>query len=322
MKKHQFWIRVVSICMAFVLLLSFSSCNDKDEINPEEATKLSFKSASSYEYLKSLSGQPVTINGYLATSSPADGSFIFLMNLPYQSCPFCVPNTTQLSNTIEVYPKKNEKFTYTTQAVKVVGMLEVAPSEDDPFTDLYGYEFNFKIVDATYTILKDEDLTADLALWQKIANTGIVEELYRMYEYINFVCAWNTYSVNSYEDANGVLHSGYYLYAQDALNYLTKEGAQFNYGYQEGYFDGILADIEAIDPNAFEDLENNVRDAKALAELALRELQEGKYTSEYQYVEKFGTYDHVYTITNGEVLQKQMQTLYSAFTDWIGEWEL
>ena len=33
-------------------------------------------------------------------------SFMFLMNLPYQSCPFCVPNTSQLSNTMEVYPKK------------------------------------------------------------------------------------------------------------------------------------------------------------------------------------------------------------------------
>lgn len=322
MKKHQFWIRVVSICIAFVLLLSVSACKDKDDINPEDAVKLSFKSASSYEHLKSLNGQPVTINGYLATSSPADGSFIFLMNLPYQSCPFCVPNTTQLSNTIEVYPKENEKFTYTTQAVRVVGILEVAPSEDEPFTDLYGYEFNFKIIDATYSILKDEDLTAELALWQKIANAGVVEELYRMYDYVNFVCSWNTYSVNSYEDENGVVRPGYYLYASDALNYLTKDGAQYNYGYKDGYFEALIAKIEAVDPNAFEVLENNVREAKALAELAVKELQDGKYTSEYKYVEKFDSYDYVYTITNGDALQKKMQELYNAFTDWIGEWEL
>ena len=320
--KIGFWMRAVTLCLAFLLIFSLGACKKQDEIRAEDAVKLSFKSVSGYDYLKSLDGQAVTINGYLATSSPADGSFIFLMNLPYQSCPFCIPNTSQLSNTIEVYPQKDEKFTYTTQAVQVVGILEVAPSPDQPFTDLYGYEFNFKIVDATYTVLKDEDLTEQLALWQKIANAGVVEEMYRMYEYVNFVCAWNTYTVNSYEDENGVVTPGYYLYASDALNYLTKDGAQFNYGYKDGYFDSILAKIEAVDPNAFEALENNVREAKALAELAVKELQDGNYTSEYQYVEKFGTYDYIFTITNGEALQTQMQALYNAFSDWIGEWEL
>lgn len=321
MKRFCFWIRLMALCLSVLMLLPLISCK-KDEITPEDAVKLSFKSASSYEYLQSLNGQHVTINGYLATSSPADGSFIFLMNLPYQSCPFCVPNTSQLSNTIEVYPKKNEKFTYTTQAVQVVGILEVAPSEDEPFTDLYGYEFSFKIVDASYTVLKDEDLTAELALWQKIANAGVVEELYRMYDYVNFVCSWNTYSVNSYVDENGVVKPGYYLYASDALNYLTKDGAQFNYGYKAGYFDDLITKIESVDPNAFEALENNVREAKALAELAVKELQDGKYTSEYKYVEEFNSYDYVYTITNGEAFQKKMQELYKAFSDWIGEWEL
>jgi hypothetical protein len=126
----------------------------------------------------------------------------------------------------------------------------------------------------------------------------------------------------SYVDENGVVKPGYYLYASDALNYLTKDGAQFNYGYKAGYFDDLITKIESVDPNAFEALENNVREAKALAELAVKELQDGKYTSEYKYVEEFNSYDYVYTITNGEALQKKMQELYKAFSDWIGEWEL
>ena len=144
------------LCLAvvFATLLSFASCKkNKDDsspdISPDEITRLSFKAASGYDYLKTLDGTAVAINGYMATSSPVDGSFMFLMNLPYQSCPFCVPNTSQLSNTMEIYPKKGEKFAYTTQAIKVVGILEVCDDESEPFTDMYGYEFCCKIVDAT-----------------------------------------------------------------------------------------------------------------------------------------------------------------------------
>ena len=284
--------------------------------------KLSFKSALSYDYLKSIDGKTVTISGYLATSSPADGSFVFLMNMPYQSCPFCIPNTSQLSNTMEVYPKKNQKFTYTNQAVKVVGRLEVAPSEDESFTDMYGYEFNFKIVDAEYTIIKAEDLSADMALWQKIASSGIVDEIYSMYDYVNFVTSWNTYFVNSYTDSNGEYHKGYYLHPRDAKYYLETEGKQWNYGYKDGYFDSIVEKIEKIDSTAFADLVANVRAAEALAERALLEMNNGNYTYEYQYLEKFDNYDYVYTLTNGEALTKEMESIFLFFSSWLASWEM
>ena len=194
------------ICFVLTVILvctSFVSCKKDKTSDSSEPVKLSFKAASGYDYLKTLDGQTVTINGYMATSSPVDGSFMFLMNLPYQSCPFCVPNTSQLSNTIEIYPKEDESFSYTTQAIRVVGKLEVAADENEPFTDQYGYEFNFKITDATYTIIKSEELGEDIALWQKIADTDVVNDIYKMYDYVNFLCAWNTYYVNSYVNDNG-----------------------------------------------------------------------------------------------------------------------
>ena len=67
---------------------------------------------------------------------------------------------------MEIYPKKGNSFDYTTQAIKVVGTLLVSESEDKPFTDMYGYEFNFKIVDATYSIINDSELSENMALWQ------------------------------------------------------------------------------------------------------------------------------------------------------------
>ena len=79
---------ILSLCLVVAMLLCFAGCKSKET---GEATKLSFQAASGYDYLKTLDGTQVTISGYMATSSPVDGSFMFLMNLPYQSCPFCVP---------------------------------------------------------------------------------------------------------------------------------------------------------------------------------------------------------------------------------------
>ena len=313
-----------TIILLLILTITFSSicsCGKKDKDN-SEAIKLSFKSSSSYDYLKSIDGQKVTINGYMATSSPVDGSFIFLMNLPYQSCPFCVPNTSQLSNTMEVYPKKNESFDYTSQAIKIVGTLEVTDNESEPFTDMYGYEFNFKIVDATYTVIKAEDLSGDVALWQKIAESDIVNDIYKMYDYVNFLCSWNTYYVNNYIDADGSVVPGYYIWPNDAKNYIYNNGAQFNYGYKDGYFDSIVKKIESIDKTAFADLVANVRSAENLAKEALAELEAGNYTSEYKYIEMFGREDYVYSLDKGADLKAKMNKIYSDFSNWLGNYEM
>ena len=321
MKKQTNLSKILSCILVLGLVcVMLSACGGKD--TETDAVKLSFQAASGYDYLKTLDGQTVTINGYMATSSPVDGSFMFLMNLPYQSCPFCVPNTSQLSNTLEVYPKKGDAFSYTAQAVKVVGTLVVSESEDKPFTDMYGYEFCCKIVDATYTIIKAEDLSEDMALWQKIAESDVISDIYGMYDYVNFLCAWNTYYVNSSTDENGEKIPGYYLYASDAERYIYTDGAQYNYGYKDGYFDGIAQKIQSVDPTAFADLVENVRKAETLAKDALAELENKNYTVEYQYVEMFGTEDYVYTLTNGEALNNRMSEVYAEFSNWLGSWEM
>lgn len=323
MKIQAKIIKILSFILILAVISSaFISCDKGGTPNPDDAVKLSFKAASGYDYLKTIDGQTVTINGYMATSSPVDGSFMFLMNLPYQSCPFCVPNTSQLSNTMEVYPKKGEAFTYTSQAIKVIGTLEVADNENEPFTDSYGYQFNYKIVDATYTIIKAEDLSQDTAVWQKIASSDVVNDIYKMYDYVNFLCAWNTYYINSYTDKNGETKAGYYLYPSDAEQFIYTDGAQYNYGYKEGYFDSIVAKIESVDKTAFADLVANVRKAEALAARALAELENKNYTSEYKYVEMFGTQDYVYTLNKGDELAAKMKEIYTEFSNWLGSWEM
>lgn len=313
---------ILSVILACILCFLGMGCSGADNDKSSNAIKLSFKSASGYDYLKTIDGEIVSINGYIATSSPVDGSFIFLMNLPYQSCPFCVPNTSQLSNTMEVYPKKGEKFAYTSQAIKITGKLVVAENIDEPFTDKYGYEFNYKIVDASYKILQASDMSADLALWQKIASTDVITEVYRMYDYVNFCCNWNTYFVNSYKDENGDIQKGYYLYASDAEYYLFTENAQWNYGYKDGYFQGIIDRINAVDKNAFLDLIENIEKAEVLANKAIQDLINEEYTSEYVYVEKFEQYDYIFSLNNGEELSNEMDALYLEFSNWLGSWEM
>ena len=313
-------LKIISLCLLVIFILPLASCGGG--VNSGDAIKLSFKSAPNYDYLKSIDGKTVTINGYMATASPVDGSFIFLMNLPYQSCPFCVPNTSQLSNTMEVYPKKNKKFEYTNQAIKITGTLVVAPSEDEYFTDKYGYQFNFKIVDATYSILTSDEIGTDLAAWQKLAESDVVNDIYKMYDYVNFLCYWNTYYVNSYTNSKGELVKGYYLYPSDALNFITKDGAQYNYGYKDGYFDSIINKIKSVDKNAFGDLVSNVEKARALSEKALNELNSGNYTSEYKYIEKFDNYDYVYTLNNADELSEEMNEIYDEFSSWLSSWEM
>lgn len=310
--------KLLALLLAAVLTVSLCSCGAAGG----EVTKLSFQAASGYEYLKTLDGKQVAISGYMATSSPVDGSFMFLMNLPYQNCPFCVPNTSQLSNTMEVYPKDGEAFSYTNQAIKVVGTLKVAEQEDEPFTDMYGYEFNYKIVDASYTVIQGEELSEDMALWQKLAQTDVVNELYRMYDYVGFLCSWNTYYVNSGMDENGNMLPGYYLYPSDAIYLVTTDGAQYNYGYREGYFDSIVETLESVDPEAFSDLVANVRAAQALAQEAMAELENGNYTYEELYLEQFGVEELVYTLDRGEELVGKMQTIYYEFANWLGSWEM
>ena len=191
------------------------------------------------------------------------------------------------------------------------------------FPDFFRSRFlSGKEVDADYTILQAEELSENMALWQKIAESGIITDVYAMYDYVNFLCAWNTYYVDNSTDENGNTVPGYYLYPSDAEHYIYTDGAQWNYGYQEGYFEDIIRRIQAVDATAFQDLVDNVMQAQALAEEALAELENQNYTSEYQYVEAFGREDYVYTLDRGDELAEKMQALYTDFSNWLGSWEM
>ena len=271
---------------------------------------LSFSQAQSIEEMEKLDGKEVTIIGYMSTLSPISGEFMYLMNLPYQSCPFCVPNTTQLANTMAVYAKSADGFEFTDRAIQVTGVLEFGD-----YTDEFGYEYNYRIKDATYTVLNTDDMDPKIKLWQQLASTDVIAEIYQMYEYINFLCFWPTYTAQ-FEGGSD------YLYPEDAIYFYQTEGAQYNYGYQHGYFDSLIAKVESVSKTDFTALVENIRKAEALAAEAIAEIEAGNYATVTEYAGQFGDGRTQYKMNRSEEFDAKMQATYLEFAEWLATWEL
>ncbi len=288
--------------------MPLASC-EKD--NPSGGGQLlSFSQAQSIEEMEKLDGKTVTIIGYMSTLSPISGAFMYLMNLPYQSCPFCVPNTTQLANTMAVYAKSKDGFEFTDRAIQVTGTLEFGD-----YTDEFGYEYNYRIKDATYTILDTDDLDPKIKLWQQLASTDVIAEIYQMYEYVNFLCMWPTYTAQ-FEGGSD------YLYPDDATYFYQTEGAQYNYGYQPGYFDSLIAKVESVSKTDFTALVENIRKAEALAAEAIAEIEAGNYAIVPEYAGAFNDGRTQYKMNRAEYFDAQMQATYLEFAEWLATWEL
>lgn len=293
----------VLILLAVVL---FTGCASKN-VDGAEISALSFSDSITYSNIEALDQKRVSIIGYMATLSPLNGKYMYLMNLPYQNCPFCVPNTTQLANTMAVFAKDGQKFDYTEQAIRVTGRMEL-----DDFSDDYGYTYNYRIADATYEVIDLSAVSGEYALWQSIAEDGVVTEIYAMFDYLNFVCQWTEYQETT-EDNDTV--DVYYLWPGDAENILNDDGA---YGYAsyraDDYFPKLVARVEAISKTGLTDLADILGEAKALEQYAFGELSGGHYT--------YDEYEDKYTLNNADELERRFYEVYDKFTAWFARWEL
>ena len=303
--------KVISlILISCFAVFVFASCGNDNGGDETMGNTLSFSQANSVEAMQKLDGKQVNIIGYMSTLSPINGSFMYLMNLPYQSCPFCVPNTTQLSNTMAVYAKSGDSFEFTDRAIKVTGTLEFGD-----YTDEYGYEYGYRIKDATYTEVDTSEMSDKMKLWQQLASTEVISDVYNMYEYINFLCFWPTYT-SEFESGKD------YLYPTDAIYFIETEGAQFNYGYAEGYFDSMIKTIEEVSTTDFITLVENIKKAKSLAERAFADLKAEEYATTAEYSGSFNDGRSQYKMNNADTYEKEMEAIYREFAEWLAEWEI
>lgn len=273
-----------------------------------EAAQLKFADSASLETIQKLDGRAVTITGYMATLSPLTGDYIYLMNMPYQSCPFCVPNTQQLSNTMAVYAAKGVKFDFTDRPVKITGTMKIEDCVDD-----YGYSYNYRIVDAKYEVVDLSGVSQEYALYQSLAADGVIGDINAMFDYLLFLCQWNEYT-SSYTDENGQDVS-FYLFPGDVSSILADDGP---YGYavqsSEDYYPGLIERVKAVSATELGELTGIIEDAQAVAEYARGELDNGNYS-----------YDEAsdkYVLNDGEGLYERFQTVYARFSNWLASYEL
>ena len=273
-----------------------------------DARKLSFAESVSLDAIEALDGKPVTITGYMATLSPLSGDYIYLMNLPYQSCPFCVPNTQQLANTMAVYAAKGAKFEYTDRPVKITGRMELGD-----FADEYGYTYNYRIVNAKYEIVDLSQVSSDYAMYAALAEDGVIADVNGMFDYLLFVCQWTEYQ-GSYVDEGGKQVT-YYLYPGDAENMLADDSA---YGYATqsaaGYYPGLEERIRAVGGDSLRTLSDIVADARDLERDARAALSEERYTYD-------GAADK-YILDENDAFYDRFYAIYGRFSQWLTKYEL
>lgn len=299
--------RVLAIILTLALTLCLTACGGNGT-DSASVTEISFGDAVSFESIEKLNGQKVSIIGYMATISPISGKYMYLMNMPYQSCPFCLPNTTQLSNTMAVYAPDGKTFDYTDQAIRITGTMVI-----EDMVDEFGYTYNYRIADASYEVVDLSTVSEEYALWQAIATDGIVTELNAMFDYLYFLCQWTEYQ-SSYVDENGNTVE-FFMYPGDVEQYLMDDSA-YGYAdkYADSYFPGLISRIRAINPDGLEDLVAIVEAAQAQADIALAELNNGAYTYD-EATDKF-------TLNNNDTLYEQFYDIYYQFSDWLTRWEL
>lgn len=230
-----------------------------------------------------------------------------LHDFGYQSCPFCVPNTTQLANTMAVYASDGVKFEFTDRPIRISGTLKL---EDR--VDSYGYTYNYFIDDAHYDVVDLSEVSAEYALYQSLAEDGVIADVNSMFDYLMFLCQWTEYT-GSYTDESGS-EVRYFLYPGDVE--LALEDVDYGYGTEtaEDYFPGLIRRVEAVSATQLSELTEIISDARTVEQYARAELSSGNYSYDEE--------QDKYVLNNGDDLYNQFYAVYLRFSEWLAAFEL
>ena len=295
-----------SLCLLLILCLcacALCGCGDKGTASP-----LSFSAANSLEEINALNGKQVTIVGYMATLSPLSGEYMYLMNMPYQSCPFCVPNTSVLSNTMAVYAKSGKSFDFTDRPVRVTGKLMVEDCVDD-----FGYTYNYRIVDAACEEVDLTHVDDRFVLWQTISQEGLPADVYAMLDYLNFICLWSEWTI-TFPDENGEMQTEP-MWPGDVENYIYDE-SEFGYYNQAfgTYFDDLIDRCRVIGGEEMDGLIEVITVGKDVNAFALEQLLGGNYLRD----EVTGNF----TQLGYDALLSRYTEVYNLFNAWMSGFEM
>lgn len=154
-------------------------------IEIDGVTNLKFKDMVGVEQLKKLDNKKVSMSGFMGASSPLDGSYMYLMNIPYQTCVFCLPNDKQLTNTMAVYAPEGKSFKFTDIPVKVTGTLVF-----DNTSDSKGYTYGYRIINAKVEKANIDGMEKQVKIYTGLVDQGfsikINKDLEKIYQASNY----------------------------------------------------------------------------------------------------------------------------------------
>ena len=164
--------KVVALISTLVMVVSLGGCSSTKLQEVDGVTELKFKDTIKTSELKKIDSKTVSMIGFMSTSTPLNGEYTYLMNMPYQNCSFCVPNTDSLVNTIAVYAPEGKSFEFTDVPVRVTGTLEFKTT-----TDSMGYTYEYRIKDAKLEEADVSNLEEDIKLYTDLINQGFAESM-------------------------------------------------------------------------------------------------------------------------------------------------
>jgi hypothetical protein len=166
--------RIIALLLILVLSAGISACGNETEIAVIHFSDLMDANYNPTQKMISLDKEQVKLNCFMASQSPLDGSFVYAVNLPYISCPYCaIDQGSVIINAIPIMAGKLGKIEFTDRPVTVTGRLEIASK-----TDVFGYTspyriFADKIEEADFSKLSD-----NMKDYMMLANDGVMNEIY------------------------------------------------------------------------------------------------------------------------------------------------
>ena len=202
--KLLFSILITIFVCSLILLVSCSNSNDNtndikksnsmlnaDRIMADGSYQIRFSDLVSLKDLEEYNNKTVTAIGYLSPITSYDGSFGYLMNLPYQTCPYCLPSDTKITNTIAIFAKNGKQIEFTEAAIMVRGTLKL-----ESYTDSYGYSYNYRIIDATIEEADTSELGEKIVLYNKLAEKEILTKLMDTLYWVDENVYYDEYTAN------------------------------------------------------------------------------------------------------------------------------
>lgn len=232
--------KAVVLISTIVMVVALGGCSSTKLQEVDGVTELKFKDTIETSELKKIDSKTVSMIGFMSTSTPLNGEYTYLMNMPYQNCAFCVPNTDSLVNTIAVYAQEGKKFEFTDVPVRVTGTLEFGST-----TDSMGYTYEYRIKDAKLEVADISELEEDIKIYTALINQGFAESMENIFTTIYKTINYEKQDIKSEE-----------LQLLDTN--LTKDVKNMFENLDKSNYEEMISMTESID-NLITDINNDIK---------------------------------------------------------------